>query len=55
MTSALDRARRLYRAYRTTSREYRDLARSLGYTPADLNKRFSSELATRAAQRLARR
>lgn len=43
MTSALNQARRLYRAYRTTSREYGALAASLGYTRGDLNKRFSAE------------
>jgi hypothetical protein len=43
MRSTLARARRLYRGYRTTSREYRELASVLGYTPGDLNKRFSAE------------
>jgi hypothetical protein len=50
MTSALARARRLYRGYRTTSREYRELASVLGYTPGDLNKRFSEESAVRHAR-----
>lgn len=59
MKRPLARARQLYRGYRTSSREYRELASALGYTPGDLNKRFSAERAaaderrrTAAARRL---
>lgn len=51
MKGRLAQARRLYRAYRTTTREYRELAALLGYTPGELNKRFSAEWAARDAQR----
>lgn len=47
MTSKLNQARRLYRAYRTTSREYRALAAALGYEPGDLTRRFNAECAAR--------
>lgn len=43
MKGRLAQARQLYRAYRTTTREYRELAALLGYTPGELNKRFSAE------------
>jgi hypothetical protein len=51
MTSALVRARRLYRVYRTTSREYRALAAALGYEPGDLTRRFNAERARTSDRR----
>lgn len=54
MKGRLAQARQLYRAYRTTAREYRELATLLGCTPGELNKRFSAEWSARDEARRGR-